>query len=194
MWLSCLDCGNSGSTKCAGTPAVSAAELLLEPFSILWQLAIRGLLWLILLCCLAHSHTYTFPRLGFFFLSPHVRHLQDAPVGVLFCFSVHQALKGPSWWKSFFVAQVLKGPPSLRSFSCPVLRCSGREATEMAPPLCVTQKYHLVSMLACFPTQAFPTAIFSLRSPQAFSPQSIADFVLGLLFNLFAPAPCPYAF
>ena len=113
MWHSCLDCGNSGSTKCAGTPAVSAAELLLEPFSILWQLAIRGLLWLILLCCLAHSRTYTFPRLGFF-LSPHVRHLQDAPVGVLFCFSVHQALKAPSWWKSFSVAQCircLKGHP-----------------------------------------------------------------------------------
>ena len=64
----------------------------------------------------------------------------------------------------------------------------------MAPSLCVTQKYRPVSMLACFPTQAFPTEISSLRSPRAISPQSIADLALGLLSNLFAPAPCPYAF
>jgi len=75
-----------------------------------------------------------------------------------------------------------------------VLTCRGREAAEMAPELCMTQKYRPVSMLACFLTQAFPTAISSLRSPQAISPQSIADLALGLLSNLFAPAPCPYAF
>lgn len=36
---------------------------------------------------------------------------------------------------SFFLArQMLKGPPSLGSFICPVLMCVEREAIELAPP------------------------------------------------------------
>ena len=162
-WHSCLDCANSGSAKCAGTPAVSAARaMVLEPFSSLWQLAIRGLLWLILLCCLAHSHTYTFPRLGSFSVSPHVRHLQDAPVGILFCFSVHQALKEPSWWKSSAAQCIrfLKGHP-LWGLSAVQCWCVGRERLQRWFHSCAWLRS--IALSPCLP--AFLHKHFPLQSP-----------------------------
>ena len=95
----------------------------LEPFSSLWQLAIRRPLWLILLCCLAHSGTYTFPRLGSS-VSPPVRHLQDP---WLASFSVFQYIGHLRGYPGGSPSLVFKGPPSLRSFSCPVLTCGGTE-------------------------------------------------------------------
>ena len=48
--------------------------------------------------------------------------------------------------------------------------------------------------LPVFPPKAFPAAISSLTSPQAISPQSIADFTLGLLYNPYVSAPSCHMF
>ena len=90
----------TGSTKCTVIPAVSAAraKVLLEPFSSLWQLAIRELLWLILLVAwpihaltlspgwapslfLRMSGTYKMPQLASFSVSRYIRHLKGHPGG-----------------------------------------------------------------------------------------------------------------
>ena len=70
---------------------------------------------------------------------------------------------------------MLKGPPSLGSFGCQVLTRGEREIRVLAPPQCVTQQNRPASMLPGFPSQAFPTAVASLRSPRAISPQSTAE-------------------
>ena len=82
--------------------------------------------------------------------------------------------------------QMLKGPPSLGSFSCPVLVCVEREAIEMAPPpVCNSALSPCLHVcLACF-----LIIISSLISLQAIFPQSTADLALRLLTNIYAQLP-----
>ena len=56
-WPSCLDLKEPGCTRCIGKPAATGAgyEVLLEPFSSLWQLVFKGLPWLVLLWCLVQQ-------------------------------------------------------------------------------------------------------------------------------------------
>ena len=119
----------------------------------LWQLAIRGPLWLGLLCCLTHSGIYRTPPSSswgsslFLGTSGTCRTLPH--FGGLFCFSAHQALKGPPWLGSFSAAwciRHLKGH-SLWGLSvfvslwtgpqCPVMTWGERPAMDMAlSPVC----------------------------------------------------------
>ena len=82
--------------------------------------------------------------------------------------------------------QMLKGPPSLGSFSCPVLVCVESEAIETAPPpVCNSALSPCLHVcLACF-----LIIISSLISPQAIFPQSTADLALRLLTNIYAQLP-----
>ena len=101
----------------------------------LWQLAIRGPLWLGLLCCLTHSGIYRTPPSSswgsslFLGTSGTCRTLPH--FGGLFCFSAHQALKGPlSLGLSVFVS-LWTGP------QCPVMTWGERPAMDMAlSPVC----------------------------------------------------------
>ena len=56
-----------------------------------------------------------------------------------------------------------------------------RETRVLAPPQCVTQQNRPASILPGFPSQAFPTAVASLRSPRAISPQSTAELARNCL-------------
>ena len=89
---------------------------LLESFPSFWHLAIRGSLWLVLLCCLPPSGAYRAPHLGSLSVAYFIRDLKITLAGVLLCCFAHH---------------VLIGPPSLGCFSCLVL-CSEREAAEIA--------------------------------------------------------------
>ena len=88
---------------------------LLESFPSFWHLAIRGSLWLVLLCCLPPSGAYRAPHLGSLSVAYFIRDLKITLAGVLLCCFAHH---------------VLIGPPSLGCFSCLVL-CSEREAAEI---------------------------------------------------------------
>lgn len=80
--------------------------------SLACQLAIRGAIWLVLLCCLAHSGTSRTHQLVSFSVSFQVRHFQDPLVGVLSCFLAFWALKGPPWlgfFSAFHHIRHLKG-------------------------------------------------------------------------------------
>lgn len=77
-----MDSGKSGGAKCAGT-LIASAMALLELTADNQRAFLAGPSLL----------------LGLF------RHLYDPLVGVLLCFSVHQALKGSTWLESFSVIQ-----------------------------------------------------------------------------------------
>ena len=47
----------------------------------------------------------------------------------------------------------------------------------------------MLPWLPSFPSQAFPTTVSSLTSPQSVSPQSTAELTLGFLYNPSTPAP-----
>ena len=113
-----MNYGNSGSAKHAGktTDSAAGAMALLESFPSFWHLAIRGSLWLVLLCCLPPSGAYRAPHLGSLSVAYFIRDLKITLAGVLLCCFAHH---------------VLIGPPSLGCFSCLVL-CSEREAAEIA--------------------------------------------------------------
>ena len=113
-----MNYGNPGSAKRAGKPTDSAAGAmaLKESFPSFWHLAIRGPLWLVLLCCLAPLGAYRALHLGSLSVVYLIRDLKITLAGVLLCCFAHQ---------------VLIGPPSLGCFSCLVL-CSEREAAEIA--------------------------------------------------------------
>ena len=123
------------------------------------------------------------PCLGSFSVVPHVRHIE-----------------GPSWLESYSVDWLIShlkehprwGPALWFSASCvwwasfsivqlPMLVCGEREAMDGA--ICVIQQYRLLPWLPSFPSQAFPTTISSLISPQSVSPQSTAALALGLFHN-----------
>ena len=114
-----------------------------------------------------------------------------ASLGLLCCF-VHQTLKGEPLAGVLFycsVCQAFKGPPSLGSFSIGHLLMLAvgreREYNDGFP----SGTWFSIIALPGFPPKAFPTAISSLISPQ-----SIADFSLGLLSNPYTPAPSCCAF
>ena len=56
----------------------------------------------------------------------------------------------------------------------------------------MTQQYHLASMAAWLPPQAFPTTVIFLTPPRSVSLQSPAALALGFLHNPYALAPSHY--
>ena len=111
-----------------------------------------------------------------------------------------QAFRGLPCLGSFSVVQRVRhregAPPWLGSYSVvPCVRClrgqppiwarGEREAMVMAPPLCVTQPYHLASMATLLSSTGIShhSLLPLLPSLQSVSPQSTAALALGLLHN-----------
>ena len=180
MWHSCLHHGNSGGTKRSGTPTASVirALILLESFPNLWQLAIRGSLW---------SFSDAWPIKAFI----------QPPSWGLSLFLGASGIWQPTlagFLLCYFVCQVIKGPPSLGSFSCLVLTCEERDYRDGSVPCVWLSTVALPPGLPGFPSQAFSTVISSFRFPWDVSPQSTADLALGLPSFLYASVPSHYAF
>ena len=171
-WCSCLASGDPGGPKCAGTWTASAtgltalSESFLEPlvagdqqasdqsFSVAPPgQALRGL------PCLEPSTVVW-----------SIRHIKGAPLaGVLLCRLAHQTLKGVPWvgpysvfwsinhWKEHrgwgevllcsSMHQAFDRPASLL-FSCRCWRVGRGRLWWWLHPLCMTQQYRLVSMVA----------------------------------------------
>ena len=175
MWLSCLNYGNPGSAKCTRKPTDTTAGTMawLESFPSFWHLAIRGPLWLILLCYFTPSGTYRAPTFR-----------------VILCCLSHQGLKDhPVWGPSVLLFhEVLKGLPSLDCFSCLVLICTEREAAEMAPSsVCDSAVSLCLQVIWLSFISIFHCTL--LRFPHTISLHSIADLALGLFSNVYIPAP-----
>ena len=115
---------------------LQGAMVLLESFPSFWHLAIRGPLWLVLLCSLNPSGAYR-PPLGSCSVVHRIRDLNIILVRVILCCFAHQ---------------VLKGPPSLLCFSSLVLICAERGGQRWLHPPCVTQQYHPASRVTGFPS------------------------------------------
>ena len=64
------------------------------------------------------------------------------------------------------------------SFGCQVLTRGEREIRVLAPPQCVTQQNRPASMLPGFPSQAFPTAVASLRPSPHSQQQNLPGIAL----------------
>ena len=172
MWEVCQRhvCRDSNCLSCKSYGPI----ILLQSFLSLWKLVIRGLVWLVLLCCLAHSCTYRTPQFEFFFVSWHVRHLKGHP----------------GWGPS----QLLSASGTFRAILARVFSlssanvCGERGCKDVSTP-CVTQQYHPASMFAWLSfTSISHYNRSSLSGPLGLSP-AIADLALELLSNLYAPVP-----
>ena len=136
--LSCLDCGGPQQHQREGKLAIVDTEdtALLEFLSILWQLALKGPPWLVLLYRSEQQVLKGQLWLGPFCVAHHSKHSEDIPGwGPSHC-SMHQALKGLSPGSS------LLGQP-------PEPACGEREATVMAPRTQSTQQECPTSAAAC---------------------------------------------